>query len=66
MVYIYSVTRSKSDDLLEYIKGRRILTLVVVFAVIITYVASCLLKVTYHSAVNPNWVYSNNYNYVKI
>lgn len=56
MVYIYSVTRSKSDDLLEYIKGRRILTLVVVFAVIITYVASCLLKVTYHSAVNPNFM----------
>ena len=56
MVYIYSVTRSKSDDLLEYIKGRRILTLVVIFAVIITYVASCLLKVTYHSAVNPNFM----------
>lgn len=56
MVYIYSVTRSKNDDLLEYIKGRRILTLVVVFAVIITYVASCLLKVTYHSAVNPNFM----------
>lgn len=56
MVYIYSVTRSKNDDLLEYIKGRRILTLVVVFAVIITYVSSCLLKVTYHSAVNPNFM----------
>lgn len=56
MVYIYSVTRSKNDDLLEYIKGRRILTLVVVFAVIITYVTSCLLKVTYHSAVNPNFM----------
>lgn len=56
MVYIYSVTRNKNDDLMEYIKGRRILAMVVVIAVIITYITSCLLKVTYHSAVNPNFL----------
>ncbi len=56
MVYIYSVTRSKEDDLMEYIKSRRILGMVVVIAVVITYVASCLLRVTYHSAVNPNFL----------
>ncbi len=56
MVYIYSVTRSKDDDLMEYIKSRRILGMVVVIAVVITYVASCLLRVTYHSAVNPNFL----------
>lgn len=56
MVYIYSVTRNKNDDLMEYIKSRRILALVIVVAVIITYITSCLLKVTYHSAVNPNFL----------
>lgn len=56
MVYIYSVTRNKNDDLMEYIKSRRVLAMVVVVAVIITYIASCMLKVTYHSAVNPNFL----------
>lgn len=56
MVYIYSVTRNKNDDLMEYIKSRRILALIIVVAVIITYITSCLLKVTYHSAVNPNFL----------
>ena len=55
MVYIYSVTRNKNDDLMEYIKSRRVLAIVIVVAVIITYIASCMLKVTYHSAVNPNF-----------
>lgn len=55
MVYIYSVTRNKNDDLMEYIKSRRVLAMVIVVAVIITYIASCMLKVTYHSAVNPNF-----------
>ena len=56
MVYIYSVTRNKNDDLMEYIKSRRVLAMVVVIAVIITYIASCMLKITYHSAVNPNFL----------
>lgn len=56
MVYIYSVTRNKNDDLMEYIKSRRILAFVIIVAVIITYITSCLLKVTYHSAVNPNFL----------
>lgn len=55
MVYIYSVTRNKKDDLMEYIKSRRVLAMVIVVAVIITYIASCMLNVTYHSAVNPNF-----------
>lgn len=55
MVYIYSVTRNKNDDLMEYIKSRRVLAIVIVVAVIITYIASCMLKVTYRSAVNPNF-----------
>lgn len=55
MVYIYSVTRNKNDDLMEYIKSRRVLAMVIVVAVIITYIASCMLKVTYHSAINPNF-----------
>lgn len=56
MVYIYSATRNKNDDLMEYIKSRRILSLIIVVAVIITYTTSSLLKVTYHSAVNPNFL----------
>lgn len=55
MVYIYSVTRNKKDDLMDYIKSRRVLAMVIVVAVIITYIASCMLNVTYHSAVNPNF-----------
>lgn len=55
MVYIYSVTRNKKDDLMEYIKSRRVLAMVIVVAVIITYIASCMLNVIYHSAVNPNF-----------
>ena len=46
MVYIYSATRNKNDDLMEYIKSRRILSLIIVVAVIITYTTSSLLKVT--------------------
>lgn len=56
MLYIYSVTRPKKDDFADYVKGRRILAVIVMFAVIITYIASCLLNMTYHSAVNPNFL----------
>lgn len=55
LVYIYAVTID-SGIIGDYAKTRRTLAIVLVIADSLIYILSCALKVTFHSAANPNYL----------
>ncbi len=55
MVYIYAVTID-SGVISNYVKTRRILGVGLIVVDSLVYILTCALKVTFHSAVNPNYL----------
>ena len=55
LVYIYVVTVD-SNIIGAYVKTRRILGIVLIIFDSLVYILSCALNVTFHSAVNPNYL----------